>query len=111
VGTPKIIYVPDGSQGWHGYSAVRKAWTAVLFKVPTLELAARVKSDPELQARIKSDKNLMAFGGARPWKVGDTVVGAIAVSGAEPGSHDDECLLLGLRKITGALAAAGSSIP
>jgi uncharacterized protein GlcG (DUF336 family) len=99
IGTPKLIYLPDGSEGWHGYSAVRKAWTAVVFKMPTVELAQQVRDNPELQAKIKADPNLQAFAGARPWRVGDTIVGAIGVSGAEPGGHDDECVQIGLNKI------------
>jgi uncharacterized protein GlcG (DUF336 family) len=31
--------------------------------------------------------------------VGDKLVGAIGVSGAEPGGHDEECGLVGLEKI------------
>lgn len=103
VGTPKLIYVPDGSEGWHGYSAVRKAWTAVAFKMPTIELAAKARDNPELQARIRVDPNFQAFAGARPWRVRDTIVGAIGVSGAEPGGHDDECVQIGLEKIKGAM--------
>jgi uncharacterized protein GlcG (DUF336 family) len=99
MGTPKLIYVPDGSEGWHGYSAVRKAWTAMVFNMPTVELAEKVRDNPELQARIKADPNLQAFAGARPWKVGEKIVGAIGVSGAEPGGHDDECVQLGFNKI------------
>jgi uncharacterized protein GlcG (DUF336 family) len=31
--------------------------------------------------------------------VGDEIIGAIGVSGAEPGRHDNECGLIGVEKI------------
>jgi uncharacterized protein GlcG (DUF336 family) len=98
-GAPKLIFVPDGSEGWHGYSAVRKAYTATVFKKPTKELMSQVAVDAKLREEIKSDPNLMAFAGGRPLWVDHALVGAVAVSGAEPGGHDDECVLLGLARV------------
>jgi len=110
IGTPKLVLVPDGSEGWHGYSAVRKAWTALKFQVATIDLARRIPADPALQAKVRADDNLMAFSGGRLWKINGEVVGAVAVSGAEPGSHDDDCLLLGTRKLERELSQTGSTI-
>ena len=98
-GAPKLVYVPDGSDAGHGYMALRKAYTAVTFKVPTSQLVSKAREDQELGARIKSDPNLLAFSGGLLLKVGDEIIGAIGVSGAEPGHHDEECGLAGLKKI------------
>jgi uncharacterized protein GlcG (DUF336 family) len=98
-GVPILIYVPNGSEAWHGYSALRKAYTAITFKAPTSQLVSKAQQDPDFAAKIKADPNLMAFSGGVLLKVKDDVVGAIAVSGAEPGSHDEECGLIGVEKI------------
>ncbi len=98
-GVAKLIYVPDRSEAWHGYSAVRKAYTAVTFQTDTSKLVTRAQSDPDFAAKVKADPNLQAFSGGIVLKVGDKVIGAIGVSGAEPGGHDEECGLAGLAKI------------
>ncbi len=111
LGTPKIVLVPDQSEGWHGYSAVRKAWTALQFRTATTHLAQRIPNDVDLQAQVRANDNLMAFAGGRLWTYKGEIIGALAVSGAEPGSHDDDCLLLGVKRIHRELAKSGASIP
>ncbi|MGD9841446.1 MAG: heme-binding protein [Steroidobacteraceae bacterium] len=98
-GAPILVYLPDGSEPRHGYTAIRKAYTAVAMKSSTTSLVVKAQQDPEFAAQIKADPNLMAFHGGLLLKVGDQVIGAIGVSGAEPGGHDDECGLIGLNKI------------
>jgi uncharacterized protein GlcG (DUF336 family) len=98
-GVAKLIYVPDRSEAWHGYSAVRKAYTAITFKTDTSGLVKKSQEDAELAAKVKADPNLQAFSGGLLLKVGEKIIGAIGVSGAEPGGHDEECGLIGLRKI------------
>lgn len=98
-GVAKLIYVPDRSEAWHGYSAVRKAYTAVTFQSDTSKLVKKAQEDPETAAKVKADPNLQAFSGGLLLKVGDKIIGAIGVSGAEPGGHDEECGLVGLAKI------------
>jgi uncharacterized protein GlcG (DUF336 family) len=98
-GVAKLIYVPDRSESWHGYSAVRKAYTAITFKSDTSQLVKKAQQDAEFAAKVKADPNLQAFSGGLLLKVGDKIIGAIGVSGAEPGGHDEECGLVGLGKI------------
>lgn len=98
-GAPILVYIPDGSEPFHAYTAIRKAYTAVTYKVPTSELTQKATQDPEFAAHIKADPNLVAFKGGIPLKVGTEVIGAIGVSGAEPGSHDEECGLKGIEAI------------
>ena len=98
-GVATLIYVPDGAAAWHGYSAVRKAYTAVTFKEPTSALVARVGQDAALAGKVRADPNLQLQKGGVPIIVGGETIGAIGVSGAEPGGHDEECALIGLNSI------------
>ena len=98
-GAPVLIYLPDGSEASHDYMAVRKAYSAVVFKMPTSQLTSKAQQDPEVAARIKADPNLVAFSGGLLLKAGDEIIGALGVSGAEPGGHDAECGAIGVDKI------------
>jgi uncharacterized protein GlcG (DUF336 family) len=98
-GQPILVYLPDGSEPSHGYTAIRKAYTAASMKVDSTALVEKAQKDPAFAATIKADPNLMAFHGGLLLKVGTEVIGAIGVSGAEPGGHDDECGTIGLNKI------------
>jgi uncharacterized protein GlcG (DUF336 family) len=97
-GVAKLIYVPDGSAAWHGYGAVRKAYTAITFKSDTSAVVKK-KEDAEIADKFKADPNLQAQSGGLLLMVGDKIIGAIGVSGAEPGGHDEECGLVGREKI------------
>ena len=98
-GVGKLVYVPDGSAPWHGYSAVRKAYTAVAFKEDTSQMLKQRAADPSIADKIKADPNLVAQSGGLVLMAGGKVVGGIGVSGAEPGGHDEECGLNGRDKI------------
>lgn len=98
-GTPKLYYIPDGTDGSHAYTGFRKAYTALIFKMPTSQVGALTKTDPGVVAKIKADPNLLTFAGGLPLTAGGEVIGAIGVSGAEPSSKDEECGLVGLNKI------------
>ena len=102
-GVAKLIYVPDQSQPWHGYSAVRKAYAALTYNMPGSQLVTKALADPDLAEKIKADPNVQAAGGGLPLTIGGKLVGAIGVSGAEPGGHDEECGLKGLDAIKGDL--------
>jgi uncharacterized protein GlcG (DUF336 family) len=98
-GTPKLYYIPDGTDGSHAYTGFRKAYTALTFKMPTSQVGALTKTDPSVVARIKADPNLLTFAGGMVLKAGDEVIGAVGVSGAEPSAKDEECGLVGIGKI------------
>jgi uncharacterized protein GlcG (DUF336 family) len=98
-GEPVLMYLPDGSEPSHGYTAIRKAYTAAKLKTDTTALVEKAQKDSDFAATIKADPNLMAFHGGLLLQVGGEVIGAIGVSGAEPGGHDDECGTIGLNKI------------
>jgi uncharacterized protein GlcG (DUF336 family) len=98
-GTPKLYYIPDGTDGSHAYMGFRKAYTALKFAMPTSQVTALAKTDPAVVARIKADPNLESFAGGLVLKAGDEVIGALGVSGAEPSAKDEECGLVGVDKI------------
>jgi uncharacterized protein GlcG (DUF336 family) len=98
-GTPKLYYVPDGTAGFHAYTGFRKAYTALTFKMPTSEVGALSKTDATVAAKITADTNFLSFAGGIPIRVGDEIIGAIGVSGAEPSAIDEKCANAGLEKI------------
>ena len=98
-GQPILTYIPDRSNTGHTYTAIRKAYSAITLKANTAQITARSQTDPEYAAQFSADPNLTSNGGGVLLKVGDRIVGAIGVSGAEPGHHDDECAQFGLAKI------------
>jgi uncharacterized protein GlcG (DUF336 family) len=99
-GAPILIYLPDGSEPGHGYMALRKAFSAITFHMPTSELRTRVeRGESQLADQVRADPNLVAFSGGILLKVQGEIIGAIGVSGAEPGAHDEECGLNGVRAI------------
>ena len=98
-GTPKLYYIPDGTDGSHAYTGFRKAYTALTFKMPTSQVGSLTRTDRAVVARIKADTNLLTFAGGLVLKAGDQVVGALGVSGAEPSAKDEECGLVGVARI------------
>jgi uncharacterized protein GlcG (DUF336 family) len=75
-----------------------KAFTAVSFQSDTAEIVARSKNAPAPSAFAKIPHLVLAAGGV-VIKVGDQVIGAIAVSGAPGGDNDALCAKSGLDKI------------
>jgi uncharacterized protein GlcG (DUF336 family) len=98
-GTPKLYYIPDGTAGFHAYTGFRKAYTALIFKMPTSQVGTLSKTDPSVAAKITADTNLLSFAGGVPIVAGDAVIGAIGVSGAEPSAVDEKCANAGLDKL------------
>ena len=102
-GMPKLYYIPDGTTGYHAYTAFRKAWTALTFRVPTSAVGAMTKADPAVRDRIVGDSNFLSFAGGLPIFVNGELIGAIGVSGAEPSETDERCAVAALKKIQGRL--------
>lgn len=98
-GAPKLYYVADGTAGSHAYTAFRKAYTALTFKMPTSQVGSLSKTDANVAAKIRADTNLLSFAGGMLLMAGDQIVGAIGVSGAEPSSKDEECGLVGINTV------------
>jgi uncharacterized protein GlcG (DUF336 family) len=77
-------------------NSFRKAYSARTFRVPSGELAKRVKDNPTAPFVYLS--NVVAAQGALPIKVGDDVIGAVGVSGAPGGEKDEVCAKAGIDK-------------
>ena len=90
-GAPKLFYIPDGTDGSHAYTALRKAYTALTFRMPTSQVGELTKRDAGVAAQITADTNLLSFAGGVPLRAGEELIGAIGVSGAEPSAKDEEC--------------------
>ena len=76
----------------------RKAYTSRTFRTPSGDFAQRVKDNPTSgQVHLSG---VIAAQGASPIKVGDTVVGAVGVSGAPGGDRDEACAKAGIDKVS-----------
>jgi uncharacterized protein GlcG (DUF336 family) len=108
LGVPMVIAVCDESGVLKAFSrmdgaallsvqiAQDKAYTAVGFSMGTDAWHGFIKDDPPLAAgAVGGIDRLVIFGGGYPIKVGDSVVGAIGVSGGHY-SHDMEVANAGL---------------
>ncbi len=82
-------------------NSFRKAYTSRTFRVPSGEIAERLKANPQLPLIHLS--NVVAAQGALPIKVGEDVIGAIGVSGAPGGEKDEVCSKAGIDKVAAEL--------
>jgi len=108
MGTPMVIAVCDESGVLKAFSrmdgaallsvqiAQDKAYTSVGFGLPTDGWHEFIKDDPPLAAgAVGGIERLVVFGGGYPIKLGDTIIGAIGVSGGHY-SQDMEVAQAGL---------------
>ena len=84
-------------------NSFRKAYTSRTFRVPSGEIVKRLKDNPQLGAIHLT--NVIAAQGALPIMMGQDVIGAAGVSGAQtspegPGGVKDEaCVKAGIDKV------------
>jgi len=78
-------------------NSFRKAYTARTFRVPSGEIANRLKQDPAFFAVHLS--NVIPAQGGLPIKIGDEVIGAVGVSGSPGGDKDEVCAKAGIDKV------------
>ncbi len=81
-GRPIAVHCMDGA--FHGsYDvAVNKTYTVTAFQMATKELARLCQPGQELYGlQFSNDGKVMILGGGEPLKVGDTMIGALGVSG------------------------------
>ena len=77
--------------------ARRKAYTARMFRIPTIEFQKRVINDPTYQAQ-RDVADILALGGGAPVNIGNETIGAIASSGSTQ-EQDDACAKAGIAKV------------
>ncbi len=82
-------------------NSFKKAYTSRTFRVPSGEMAKRLKDNPTAAFVFLS--NVVAAQGALPIKIGEDAMGAAGISGAPGGEKDEACVKAGLDKVADAL--------
>ena len=102
-GGQPLALVRDNLAGSHTVStAVRKAATAVSFRVDTSELAKQTQANRP-QSGIRALPSVVAIAGGIVVQAKGSLVGGIGVSGAPGGEADETCAKAGLAAISDAL--------
>jgi uncharacterized protein GlcG (DUF336 family) len=99
-GEARAMLTADGSDGSHVFVAMRKALTALAFKMPSSQAHDAVSKNASLLTRVTPA--FFVEGGAVPLVVGTEVIGAIGASGAGGtviGQQDEVCAKAGWEKI------------
>ncbi|MBQ9415882.1 MAG: cob(I)yrinic acid a,c-diamide adenosyltransferase [Clostridia bacterium] len=94
-GNPIAVHVMDDAFLVSYEVAIKKAYTAVSVKMPTIELSKMVQPGQTFYGLQAIDK-LITFGGGVPLKVGDAIVGGLGISGGT-GEEDHALCEYGLR--------------
>lgn len=97
-GKARVLLNADGTDGSHGFVAMRKAEAALAFNMASEEVNALAQRDPSVLSRVTGA--MLLDGGAFPLVVKGQLIGAIGVSGAAGkimGAQDAECAKVGLR--------------
>jgi uncharacterized protein GlcG (DUF336 family) len=81
--------------------ARRKAYTARMFRISTMEFQKRTASDPAL-APQRDVADILALGGGVPIQVGSDTIGGVGSSGSSQ-EMDDACAKAGVAKVAGLL--------
>ena len=109
-GEARAMLTADGSDGSHVFVAMRKAITALAFRMPSSAAQQAILRDKRLLSRVTPA--MFVEGGAVPILLNGEPVGAIGASGAagSPIGHQDElCARAGLKAIESRLASAPRS--
>jgi len=103
-GVPVAMLAADGAAERTQMIGLTKTAATIKYKVPSGDIADRVKTDAALDAEVKADPKIgTARRGALPIKVGGEIIGAMSVSGAPGGDKDEVCTQAGLDKIASRL--------
>jgi uncharacterized protein GlcG (DUF336 family) len=105
-GLVKITLVDDGANLHRMDVSRKKAYTALVYKRPSLEVVkgwSNKAKDPVplVEGTIPSPpiEGTIAMGGGLPIKVGNDVIGAISVSGAPGWEMDEACSAAGIAAV------------
>ena len=79
-------------------TAINKGYTAVSFRVDTLELSKQTQAGSP-SSGVRAIPNVIAIGGGVLIQAGGTLLGAIGVSGAPGGEADEACAKAGITAI------------
>jgi len=93
-----LVHVRGDGTGPHTMeNSFRKAYTSRTFRIPSGEMAKRLKDNPQLGQVYLS--NVVPSQGALPIKLGEDTIGAVGVSGAPGGDKDEVCAKAGIDKV------------
>ena len=82
-GRPIAVHCMDGAFYGSFDVALNKTYTSTAFQMPTAKLAELCKPGGDFYGlQFSNDGKVMILGGGEPLKIGDTLIGAIGVSGA-----------------------------
>jgi uncharacterized protein GlcG (DUF336 family) len=79
-------------------TAISKGYTAVSFRVDTLELSKQTQAGSP-SSGVRAIPNVVVIGGGVLIQAGGTLLGAIGVSGAPGGDADEACAKAGIAAI------------
>ena len=106
---PVAMISGDGAAAITQRIAAGKARTSVVYKMTSGEAVAKANADAAFKAQLAADPNIVVpRPGAVPIKMGEQIIGAIAVSGAPSGAVDEVCAKEGLATIDGRLKLASA---
>ena len=104
-GVLRMLVSADGASKGAVESSTRKAFTANAMKASTQDIIEKMKTDAALKAKVDADTALFVRPGGLPIMVGNELIGAIGVGGAQTlkgvpgGERDAACAMAGLEKI------------
>lgn len=87
----------DQSPPHSSENSYRRAYTALTYRQPSLNVEKRVRADPGDQ--LVHLRQVMGAQGGLPIVVGGDMIGAVAVSGSPGGDKDEACARAGLDKV------------
>lgn len=99
-GVVRITLVGDNASPVSTNVSFRKAYTAANAGVTTATFKRLVET-PEIGPLLSLDPLFIPFGGGVPIRIGDRIVGAIGVAGADSPEADEACAMAGLARSTG----------
>lgn len=96
-----VILRDDQATAQHAEMARRKAYTARMFRISTLEFQKRTAGDSPTAAQ-RDLADILALGGGVPIQVGNDTIGAVGSAGSTQ-ETDDGCAKAGIAKVAGLL--------
>lgn len=98
VGTPVVLLSGDGASERSQLITTTKAHTVVKYRLPSGEVAAKARENPELAQELALNPNIgVARGGAFPLMSGGELIGVLAVSGMR--GEDENCAREAMAKV------------
>ena len=103
----KVVLRDDGANLHSSEHSLRKAYTALTYGMPSGEYGKRAAANPGSAGPLHL-ANITTAAGGLPIRAGNTVVGAIGISGTPGdkggGAADEECARVGIEKVAKGLA-------